>query len=365
MTAPSPSDALRRGWTTGACATAAAKAALSALATGRFPDPVQITLPRGRQVAFALAREHLGDGQASAAVIKDAGDDPDVTHGALVVASVRLGAPASGLVFANGEGVGRVTKPGLALGVGEPAINPGPRAMMAAMVEELCQAHGLAGDVEIEIAIPGGEEMARHTMNARLGIVGGLSILGTTGIVTPYSCAAWIAGIHQGIDVARAEGLMHVAAATGSTSEAAVQRLYGFSEQALLDMGDFAGAVLKHLKRHPIPRLTIAGGFAKICKLAGGHMDLHSARTPLDFSELAALAAELPHGEEVANLCATANTAGEVLAAARSHGLPLADLVAERARTFAQSIVGAGVAVEVVIFGRDGELAGRSAGFDA
>ena len=198
---------LRYGWTTGACATAAAKAAYQALLTGEFPDPVEVTLPRGQHPAFALATTSLGDGAATAGVVKDAGDDPDVTHGALILATVRRAARGSGVSFRAGEGVGTVTRPGLPIPPGEPAINPVPRQMLREAIAEIAAAHGDAGDVEIEIAIPGGEALAAKTLNGRLGIVGGLSILGTTGIVVPYSCSAWIHSIHSGIDVARAAGL--------------------------------------------------------------------------------------------------------------------------------------------------------------
>ena len=154
--------------------------------------------------------------------------------------------------------------------------------MMREVVAEVAAATGEAMDVAITIGIPGGEALAQKTLNPRLGIVGGLSILGTTGVVVPYSCAAWIHSIHRGIDVARAAGLEHVAAATGSTSERTVQELYALPEMALLDMGDFAGGTFKYLRRHPVPRVTLAGGFAKLAKLAQGHLDLHSSRSVLD-----------------------------------------------------------------------------------
>src|SRR5262249_26584917 len=191
--------------------------------------------------------------------------------------------PGSGIGFAAGEGVGTVTRVGLSLAVGEPAINPAPRAMIRDMLIEVAAENGAPPpDVTITLSIPGGERLAEKTMNARLGIIGGLSILGTTGIVIPYSCSSWIHSIHRGIDVARAAGLERIAAATGATSERAVQRLYDLPDHALIDMGDFAGATLKYLRRHPIPRLTIAGGFAKLAKLPPGHLDFHSARTPLN-----------------------------------------------------------------------------------
>ena len=278
---------LRYGWTTGACATAAAKAAYQALLTGEFPDPVEVTLPRGQHPAFALATTSLGDGTATAGVVKDAGDDPDVTHGALILATVRRAARGSGVSFRAGEGVGTVTRPGLPIPPGEPAINPVPRQMMREAIAEIAAAHGDAGDVEIEIAIPGGEALAAKTLNGRLGIVGGLSILGTTGIVVPYSCSAWIHSIHRGIDVARAAGLAHIAGATGSASEAAVQKLHDLPEIALIDMGDFVGGMLKYLRTHPVPRVTIAGGVGKMTKLAQGLLDLHSRRGSVDLGVLA------------------------------------------------------------------------------
>src|SRR5262249_53442540 len=192
-----------------------------------FPDPVSIRLPRGPTASFPLALTELGEGRARAGVVKDAGDDPDVTHGALIIADIGWAAPGSGIAFAAGEGVGRVTRAGLPLAVGEPAINPAPRAMIAgALCEAAADNAAPPPDITVTIAIPGGERLAEKTMNARLGIVGGLSILGTTGIVVPYSCSSWIHSIHRGIDVARAAGLERVAAATGATSERAVQRLY-------------------------------------------------------------------------------------------------------------------------------------------
>lgn len=350
---------LRRGWTTGACATAAVKAAYTALLTGAFPDPVGIILPRGERPVFALARATRSDGTATAGIVKDAGDDPDVTHGALIFATVYHGAPGSGVVFRAGVGVGTVTKPGLPIPPGEPAINPVPRAMMRAVVEEVAAAFGGSEDVVIEVSVPNGEALARRTWNPRLGIVGGLSILGTTGVVVPFSCSAWIHSIQRGIDVARALGLAHVAACTGSTSEALVQRTYGLEESALLDMGDFAGGLLKYLRRHPLPRLTIAGGFAKMVKLGQGALDLHSGRSQVDPGWLAARLAEC--GADPAQVAAarTANTAKQVLDGAA--GLPLADAVAGAARRTALGVLdGAPVEVEVLVVDRAGALVGRA-----
>ena len=352
---------LRYGWTTGACATAAATAAYTALLTGEFPDPVTITLPRGQRPAFALAGERLSAGEATARVVKDAGDDPDVTHGAVIGVTVRHGVTGAGVVFVAGEGVGVVTKPGLPLPVGEPAINPVPRRMIREHVAAVAAAHGGSGDVVVEIGVAGGAELARHTWNPRLGIVGGLSILGTTGVVVPYSCSAWIDSIRRGIDVARAAGHQHVAGCTGSTSEQAVTRLYGLADDALLDMGDFAGAVLKYLRRHPVDRLTIAGGIGKLSKLAAGHLDLHSGRSQVDPAVLAALADTAGASPELVAALRGAPTALDALRQCQAVGLPLGDLVAAQAREVALDVLrGAPVAVDVVVIDRAGDIVGRS-----
>jgi cobalt-precorrin-5B (C1)-methyltransferase len=352
---------LRRGWTTGTCAAAAAKAAYGALVTGEFVDPVEVTLPRGQTPAFALAVARSEQNSATAGVIKDAGDDPDVTHGALVLATARAGVPGSGVIFRAGEGVGTVTRPGLAIAPGEPAINPVPRQMIRDAVAQVAAATGAPGDVEIEIAIPGGATLAQKTLNPRLGIVGGLSILGTTGIVVPYSCSAWIHSIYRGIDVARAAGLTHIAGSTGSTSEASVQKLYGLPEIALIDMGDFVGGMLKYVRTHPVPQVTIAGGVAKISKLAQGLLDLHSKRGSVDLAALADVAHVSGASRDLHARIGAANTAAEAFAAAAAEGIALGDRVAAAAQATAARVVeSAGVAVEVVMFDREGRLVGRA-----
>jgi cobalt-precorrin-5B (C1)-methyltransferase len=353
---------LRRGWTTGACATGAATAAYTALLSGTFPDPVTVHLPKGQKPAFALAREETGEGFARAAIVKDAGDDPDVTHGALVVATVRKGTPGTGVIFKAGDGVGTVTLPGLPLAVGEPAINPKPREMMRRAVADVAAKLGDAGDVEIEISVPGGERLAAKTWNPRLGILGGLSILGTTGVVIPFSCSAWIHSIHRGIDVACANNLTHVAACTGSTTERVVQALYDLPDIAMLDMGDFAGGLLKYLRSHPLPRLTIGGGFGKLCKLGAGHLDLHSGRSQVDLDWLADTTAACGGSNALVAAVRATHSAANALALARAEQVPLGDAVAAQARQAALAVLGGETAVEVIVIDREGQIAGRADG---
>lgn len=340
-----PATELRRGWTTGACATAATKAALMGL-WGEMPETVSITLPKGETPTFEIAMSNVAGDAATAGIIKDAGDDPDVTHGALVQVTVR---PSNGgVVFRAGEGVGTVTKAGLPIGVGEPAINPVPRAMMDEVVAELASEYGQPPDIEITVSIENGAEIAKKTWNPRLGIVGGLSILGTTGIVRPFSCAAWIASIHRGIDVARADGLGHVAGCTGNTSEKVVQALYGLPDHAMLDMGDFVGGMIKYMRRHPVKRLTIGGGIGKLSKLAQGASDLHSGRSQVDFDVLADWAGD--------TRVAQANT---VLEAYEIAGAPLAERVAKVAAAKAMEMFEGGTApdvLDVVVIDRAGTI---------
>ncbi|WP_281982232.1 cobalt-precorrin-5B (C(1))-methyltransferase [Thalassorhabdomicrobium marinisediminis] len=344
-----PIGELRRGWTTGACATAATKAALMAL-WGAAPARVSITLPKGEQPTFEVVGARQGAGWAEAGIVKDAGDDPDVTHGVTVIARVRRS--SGGVVFKAGDGVGTVTRAGLPIDVGEPAINPVPRAMMDEVVAEMAAACAQAPDIEITISVPGGAEIAQKTWNPRLGIEGGLSILGTTGIVRPFSCAAWIASIHRGIDVARADGLTHVAGCTGNTSEKVVQALYGLPDHAMLDMGDFAGGMVKYLRRHPVRHVTIGGGIGKLTKLAQGAVDLHSGRSQVDF---AALADWL--GDE---RLATANTALEAYEMA---GPALAEQVAQRAAARAMEMFAGGhlpQKLDIVVIDRAGAILARA-----
>ena len=356
-----PEGELRRGWTTGACATAAARAAYAAYLTGVFPDPVQIVLPKGETPSFALAREgKTGDG-AFAAIIKDAGDDPDVTHGALIRVDITAAEPGTGVVFRAGDGVGTVTRDGLALPIGEPAINPIPRKMICQAIDEVASAHDGTSDVIVTVSVEDGAVLAEQTWNPRLGILGGISILGTTGVVVPYSCAAWIESIHRGIDVARAGALPLIAGCTGKSSEARTQSLLDLPDHAMIDMGDFAGGMLKYLRRRPVPQVVIGGGFAKISKLAEGNLDLHSGRSQVDLTWIADVAHELGAPKEVAARIEGANTAAEALSIANDAGLSLAPEIARRAQAVARyTLAGADVEIDVFVYDQAGNLVGRS-----
>ena len=350
---------LRSGLTTGSCATATSLAAARLLLGGESSDAVSITLPKGKVVQMRLEFCRLTGQGAEAGTLKDAGDDPDVTHGALLYSQVRLLAEP-GIRFVAGTGVGTVTRPGLVLAVGEPAINPVPRRMISDHLQRLADECSYPGGFEVTVNVQGGEQLALKTMNPRLGILGGLSILGTSGIVRPFSCAAYIASIHQGIDVAHTNGYTHIAACTGNASEDTMRRVYGLPEIALIEMGDFVGAVLKHLRKVPVPRLTLCGGFGKISKLAAGHMDLHSRHSSIDLPQLAGWAADIGADEALQASIITANTSQQALALAHAAGIPLGDAVCAHALAFARSVVPAQVQVEVFAIDRQGGIVGRA-----
>lgn len=323
---------LRTGLTTGSCATACTVAAVRYLFEQKRLSTVAIMLPRGQAVELPIHHvEALDTDSAIAATIKDAGDDPDVTHGSEVFVQLRL-TREKAITFKAAAGVGTVTKAGLSLAIGEPAINPVPRQMITDHLQRYRAFYAYEGGFEVAVGVKNGAQIAQKTMNPRLGILGGLSILGTTGIVRPYSCAAYIASIRQGVDVACNNGLTHIAASTGSTSEAMVREHYQLSDMALIEMGDFAGAFLKHLRRNTqLTRLTLCAGFGKLTKLAAGHLDLHSRASSIDLHQLAQIARELGGDEQLAEQIAGCNTSMETLRLCQMQKLPLADTICQRA----------------------------------
>jgi cobalt-precorrin-5B (C1)-methyltransferase len=278
---------LRSGYTTGSCATAGAKAAALALVQRRPVDEVEITLPRGERVRFQLRSCVLhSDSAAECSVIKDAGDDPDVTHGAEIFTRIDL-EPPPGVRYRAGQGIGTVTKTGLELAVGEPAINPMPRRMIRQALGEVLGDSWDEVGVTVTISIRNGEELAKQTLNGRLGILGGLSILGTTGIVEPYSNAAFKVSILKAIRVARSNGCDHLVLTPGGRSETFAQQMFALPEESFIEVGDFVKQAMAYCRRNH-PRLVTFGGFpAKFSKVAAGQLETHSREGEVDFTFLA------------------------------------------------------------------------------
>jgi len=342
---------LKRGWTTGACATAATKAALHSLWSDAKLDVVSIKLPKGETPLFHISFFEKKKNCVEVGIVKDAGDDPDVTHGALI--KVKVEEMGNGIVFCAGPGVGIVTKPGLPIPVGGPAINPMPRKYITEVIVETAKIFNKSPNIKVTISIPNGKKIAKNTWNSRLGIRNGLSILGTTGIVRPFSCAAWIASIHRGIDVAVATKTNHVAGCTGSTSEAVVQSLYKLPDHAMLDMGDFSGGLIKYLRQHPVAKLTIGGGIGKITKLAQGAKDLHSKRSQVNFDILNEWSKERKLGD-----VSKANTALEALEIC---GPKLAEIVAAKALSCIKDQLGRSeITCDIIVVDRAGKIMGRA-----
>ncbi len=317
---------LRTGWTTGTCSAAAAKAACSALVAGVPQSRVEVGLPIGKRAAFEVERCDLGSGWAEAVVIKDAGDDPDVTHGARLTARVSW-TKEPGLHLEAGEGVGVVTMQGLGLPIGEPAINPAPRRQIRQAVEEALASADEEGTptaseacnpdaildrmgLRVVISVPGGVEMARKTTNPRLGIIGGISILGTTGIVRPFSTAAWRASVGQAIDVIAARRLDTVVLTTGGRTEKAAMALFpNLEEVCFIEVGDFTGYALRRAAKRGIRRCIFVGMAGKLTKLAQGVMMTHWTRSRIDAELLACLTAEAGGEPSLAEAVSAAPTA--------------------------------------------------------
>ncbi|HZU74738.1 MAG TPA: cobalt-precorrin-5B (C(1))-methyltransferase [Acidimicrobiales bacterium] len=348
---------LRPGWTTGTCASAAAKAAALWLTTGEPPAEVEVGLPGGRRVSFAVtdldpSRPHR------CAVVKDAGDDPDVTNGAHITAEVAY-APAGGegISLRGGEGVGTITLPGLGLEVGAPAINPVPARMIRAAVAEVTDR-----PVVVTISVPGGAAMAARTSNARLGIVGGISILGTTGVVKPFSTAAWRASVVQQVDVAAAQGQGHMVLSTGSRTDAFAQRRFpGLPPVCFVEVGDFTGIALRRVAHHHLERITFVGMAGKITKLAAGVLMTHYRRSKVDgelMAEVARASAAPQAVIDAATATATARHFTEVCLQC-GHRAPL-DELCRRAAAACRAHAGDSLAVEVLMTDFEGtELIAR------
>ena len=372
---------LRTGFTTGTCAAAAAKAACLALGGDR-PAMIPLRVPAGVIINVPVHSFSVASGRARASVIKDAGDDPDVTHGAEIGVEVSLGegggrlrpgwqvigeglvacrlARGSVIELAAGPGVGVVTRRGLGIPVGGPAINPVPRRMIAAAVRQ--GLNYLTSRVRVEVFVTDGEKLAQRTLNARLGVVGGLSILGTTGIVRPYSTASWRASALQGVDVAAAAAVSTVVASTGGRSEKYAHARYpDLPEVAFVEMGEFTGHVLRRARERGIPQVVLAGMIGKLSKIASGHFMTHVAGNQVDPIYLADVAFRAGATADVVAAAGKVNTARHAQELILEAGLPrFFSIVCEDARRRCQELVGSLPEVGVLLFDFDGRLLGSA-----
>ena len=357
---------MRTGYTTGACAAAAAKAATIALLSGEPVREVTIRLPIGEDATFQIHRCEI-DGSdetpvsALCSVIKDGGDDPDVTSGAEICARVwRDANTENDVTLHGGDGVGTVTKPGTGIPVGDPSITRVPRRLITQSVQEA--AGGLSFNVEI--SVPGGQEIAKKTDNPRLGIVDGISILGTTGVVQPFSTAAWRASVNVSIDVAAANDLKHMVITTGTQSELFAKHWLGLEDMAYVNVGIFTGAALKRCVQRGIPRATLVGMIGKFSKIAMGKFVTHVAGNKVDPVFLASLAAECGASDDVqAEMRDAASGRHFQEIALERDVMQVFDLVCERVCDAAQQYLGdrAGdLIVDSICFDFEGGILGKA-----
>ena len=318
---------LRTGYTTGSCAAAAARAATRALLTGEVVKESTIHLPVGQDVTFQVHRcEPSEDGQrVTCSVIKDGGDDPDVTHGAEICATVWRDSDtgSSGARIVGGPGVGTVTRPGTGIEVGEPAVTRVPRRMIIESVKQAAEEQGLDSDAAfwVQLSVPGGEEIARKTTNARLGVLNGISILGSTGVVQPFSTAAWRASVHLAIDVAATNDLPYLVLSTGTRSEEYARNHLDLPDMAYIEAGIFSGPAMKRCVMRNVDRAAHVGMVGKLSKMAMGYFVTHVAGNQVDTEFLAELAARCGASDEVQEEIRGASSARHFQEIAQANGL--------------------------------------------
>ena len=367
---------LRKGYTTGTCAAAASKAAAIAFLTRKKVKEVQITLPVGKAVIIPVHRCEIEKGRAIASIIKDAGDDPDVTNGAEIICesgvrSLEFGVKAfeftvhdSQITIYGGKGIGIVTKPGLAIPVGEPAINPVPRKMIEESVKDAVgylnsELQTPNSELYLTLSVPSGEEIAKKTMNARLGIIGGVSILGTTGIVEPLSLSAYRHSITCALDVALASKCKEVVFSTGRSSEKVAEQILKLPEEAFILVGDHMGFALKEVRSQEskVRRVTIVGQFGKFSKLAAGHFETHCSDSSIELEFLAGLARESVAKKNTIEEIRNANTARQVFFIIQKQGLEeVFQTVCKKVRGHSRQIVDSKIEIGCMLIGYDNEV---------
>jgi cobalt-precorrin-5B (C1)-methyltransferase len=355
--------ALRTGYSTGTTATAATKGALHVLITGESVDQVTVTLPKGKAATLRIAWTKSENGKVTCAAIKDGGDDPDATHAAEICSTVSFTNKPGQISIDGGIGVGRVTKPGLGLEIGKAAINPTPMNMLEQAVREVAQIQLKKQGVDIVISVTKGEEIAKRTDNPRLGIVGGISILGTTGIVLPYSTASFAASIRQSLDVAIAMGADTAVLTTGGRSEDLAKTLFKLPDHCFVQMGDFSGYSIRQCVNKKIRKAIIVGFIGKLTKMAMGIKQTHVAGSHVNMEFMARLAAAIKAPSNVVNDIKGANTARHVSEIIMKNNVSgYFDLICKTVHLQMSEQTKGQLEIEVVMFDFEGNIIGRYPG---
>jgi cobalt-precorrin-5B (C1)-methyltransferase len=352
---------LRKGYTTGTSATAATKAALIRLLSGREVDCVEVTLPKGGKINIRIEWTQVGNGSVTCAVTKDGGDDPDATHGAQILSTVSLNEDIGTIIIDGGEGVGRVTKPGLGLPIGAAAINPVPSMMIKTAALEVVGGLIETKGITVMISVPMGETIAHKTDNPRLGILGGISILGTTGIVIPYSTASFAASIRQSIDVALAMGVDNIALTTGGRSEEFIRKYFNdtLPDHSLIQMGDFVGYAIKQCKIKNVKNVVIGGFIGKLTKIAMGVKQTHVKGSHVDTEFMANLARDCGCSADILFKIMKANTARHVQEIISEHGISgYFDMICKHAYASLINEDEPTLNLQIVMFDFDGKMCG-------
>ena len=342
---------LRFGYTTGTCAAAAAKAAALLLLTGRAPEAVRIHTPKGIDLLLPVEEAHRNGDAARCAVRKFSGDDPDVTDGALIVAAVSV-STVSGIHIDGGQGVGRATKPGLKVAVGEAAINPGPRAMIEQAVQEALEETEPVPGLDVVISVPEGAALAEKTFNPRLGIVGGISILGTSGIVEPMSEEALLDSIRLEIRQRKALGDNRLILAPGNYGTDFLREALGVSEDRIVKISNFVGRALDAAAEAGFAEVLLAGHIGKLVKLSGGLMNTHSREGDGRAELMAACALQAGADADTARAILACVTTDEMLRILKKKGLlaPAMEIMAQRIDLYVSARVKGLVTVGVLVF---------------
>ena len=305
-------EKLRTGYTTGTSATAAAKAALLSIINQTKIENIDVKLPKGSFIKIPIHLCQFDENKSKCSVIKDGGDDPDVTHGAEIVVELSFTDKINEIEINGGEGVGIVTKPGLGLELNKAAINPVPKKMINENLREIIDKYLLKKGIRVIISVPKGKELGPKTDNPRIGILNGISILGTSGIVIPFSTASYAASIRQNLDVAIAMGNDTVVLTTGGRSEDFAKKIVDLPEHCFVQMGDFSGYTIQQCARKEIKKAYVVGFIGKLAKMAAGVKQTHVKGSKVDMNFLAELARKCNANERIIESIKTANTARHV-----------------------------------------------------
>ena len=354
-----PNEKMRTGFTTGTCSTAGAKAALLAIINQNKIDFVDVTLPKKSQIRIKIENCEFDENNSTCTVIKDGGDDPDVTHGAEIITHVTLTEKPGEIEIDGGEGVGRVTKPGLGLDIGSAAINPTPKKMIRENISEIAKKILAKNGIKVMISVPKGRELAIKTDNPRLGIIGGISILGTSGLVIPYSTASFAASIRQSIEVTRAMGDDTVVLTTGGRSEDFTMKIIDLPEHCFVQMGDFSGYTVQVCAKKGIKKAYVAGFIGKLAKMSMGVKQTHVKGSKVDMAFLSELAKRCGAPQDVQDAIRKANTARHVFEIINEKKIPgYFDMVCSEAHKQLGKYSDNKFEIEVIMFDFDGKVIG-------